>query len=336
MQRCHKKQSSSLKPDLTRNGLSSYRMDMKRTNNRHSQLSVLFLVFFIGGYTVISPGGQFYKWKDDEGTVHMTDDLSQIPPQYRNQIEENKTTQPPPSPGKDPALQGNIGGISAGSPASGLKRFEVPYESFEGTARRIIIPVTFNGSVTVPMLLDTGSPGLLISPDLAGRLQLFDEGDTRLLIKASGIGGSVPASLTVIDTVSVGGASSEFLPATIASINTENFEGLVGMDFMANYHINIDSNRSVIAFNELSPDLDRPGGHDEAWWRSNYENFSGLRDDWKSYLNNLKKIDAIVSSETERLINIAQQQYDEADRLYRKLDRYARDNNVSMNWRRSE
>ena len=65
------------------------------------------------------------------------------------------------------------------------------------------------------MLLDTGSPGLLISPDLAGRLDLINESDTELLITASGIGGSVPASLTVVDSVSVGGARSEFLPATV-------------------------------------------------------------------------------------------------------------------------
>ena len=116
-------------------------------------------------------------------------------------------------------------------------------------------------------------------------------------------------------------------------MNTENFEGLVGMDFMANYQIGIDTSRSIISFNEISADLDRPGGHDEAWWRSNFMNFSKLRDDWKAYLDDLKNVD-IVSSETENLIRVAQGQYDEANRLYRKLDRYARDNNVPMNWRR--
>jgi len=40
-----------------------------------------------------------------------------------------------------------------------LKKIEVPYTAFEGTAHRVIIPVQFNGSITAKMALDTGSPG---------------------------------------------------------------------------------------------------------------------------------------------------------------------------------
>jgi hypothetical protein len=307
-------------------------MDMSKYYKRFvwHGIALILLAAFSQSYSF---GAKFYKWVDEEGTVHMTDDLSQIPPQYRHQVEEKRNSRESArsreilssSPVPDTSGRANSG--------DNLKSFEVPYEAFEGTARRIIIPVTFNGSITAPMLLDTGSPGLLISPDLAGRLNLVDKGDAELLITASGIGGSVPATLIVIDTVSVGGASAEFLPATVADVNTEKFEGLVGMDFMTNYQIAIDVRRSVISFNELPVDLDRPGGHDEVWWRSNFVRFAGLRDTWKAYLKELKNT-GIVSSETEKLIDTAQGQYDEANRLYRKLDRFARDNNVPTNWRR--
>ena len=40
-----------------------------------------------------------------------------------------------------------------------LKRYEVSYKAYEGMARRIIIPVRFNDSVTAPMVLDTGATG---------------------------------------------------------------------------------------------------------------------------------------------------------------------------------
>jgi hypothetical protein len=173
----------------------------------------------------------------------------------------------------------------------------------------------------------------MISPELAGRLGFLDEQNGGLQVVTGGIGGSVPAILAVVDTVRVGDAYAEFLPAIITKIPSNKFEGLVGMDFLVNYRISIDSNNSVIALDELPPQLDRPGGHDEAWWRSNFQNFSNLKTEWGNYLNNLAQLD-MTSSERERRIKIAKNQYDEADKLYRKLERYARDNTVPIQWRR--
>lgn len=45
--------------------------------------------------------GQMYKWVDEKGTVHFTDDLSKIPEKYRAEAESRKVpkeTPPPPSP----------------------------------------------------------------------------------------------------------------------------------------------------------------------------------------------------------------------------------------------
>jgi hypothetical protein len=102
---------------------------------------------------------------------------------------------------------------------------------------------------------------------------------------------------------------------------------------MANYRIGIDTKNSVVAFYELPPQADRPGGHDEAWWRSNFQTFASLRAEWSSYLENLEK-KQMTSSERERQTKIARNQYDQADKLCRKLERYARDNAVPVQWRR--
>lgn len=51
-----------------------------------------------------------------------------------------------------------------------LNSYEVPFEAYEGSAQRVIVSITFNDSVTVPMLIDTGAPGLLILPKLAKQL----------------------------------------------------------------------------------------------------------------------------------------------------------------------
>jgi len=273
-----------------------------------------------------SSAGNLYKWTDEEGVVHMTDTLSQVPPQYRDQVYRKTlqtTTQPDTkaeySRGRD-SEQGNH------------RRFEVPYQAFEGASRRIIIPVTLNDSVSARLLLDTGSPGLMISPELARRLGLLDEEGGGLVVLTGGIGGSVPAILAVVDSVRVGDASAEFLPATITQIPSREFEGLVGMDFMANYRIGIDTNNSVLVFDELPPQFDRPGGHDEAWWRSSFQTFANLRTQWSNYLETLKTKE-LTSSERDRQTKVAKNQYDQADKLCGKLERYARDNSVPVQWR---
>jgi hypothetical protein len=274
---------------------------------------------------VFSSAGELFKWVDAEGTVHMTDNMSQIPSQYRDQVEKRRT-QISGQPIVQPVFP------EKGTVAADLKHFEIPYQAFEGRSRRIIIPVTFNESIEAPLLLDTGSPGLVISPRLAKRLGLLEESETLLKVMTGGIGGATPAILTVVDTVRVGEARAEFLPATITQIPSNEFEGLVGMDFMSNYRISIDTNNSFLAFDELPPQIDRPGGHDEAWWRSNFDHFEKLRAEWAGYLEKLDRED-VTSSEKERRIKISKEQYAAAENLCRRLERYARDNAVPVDWR---
>ena len=296
---------------------------MARTSHiRPASLLYLFLAF----PAVFSWGGDLYKWKDEEGTVHMTDTLSQVPAQYRNQV-DTRTPEITAPPERKTEFQGKDT-----NGRSNLKRFEVPYQAFAGGSRRIIVPVLFNDSVSAQLLLDTGSPGLMISPELAKRLGLLYPEGGGLYVMTGGIGGSVPAILAVVDSVRVGEGRSEFLPATITKMPSSEFEGLVGMDFMANYRIGIDTHNSTLHFDELPPQLDRPGGHDESWWRSSFQTFAALRAEWRQYLDDLGTKD-LTSSEKERHTKIARNQYDQADQLCRKLERYARENAVPTQWR---
>ena len=302
---------------------------MRQVINKAFNLFVFFLFLFFTA--VFSSGGEFYKWVDEDGTVHITDNPASIPPKYRNQAEKRASQVIAESDVK-PESQIGAAGKNAAQAAFNLRRFEVPYKAFEGMARRIIIPVTFNNSITADLLLDTGSPGLLLSSKLASRLGLLDEEDGNLVIMTGGIGGSVPAMLAVVDSVKVGDASVEFLPATITDITSDDYEGLVGMDFIANYQINIDSNKSVVAFTELPPEIDRPGGHDESWWRSNFQRFSSIKAAWNEVLHLLKQGN-MISSEKERMNRIAKKQYDEAETICRKLEIYARNSTVPITWR---
>jgi hypothetical protein len=281
--------------------------------------------------TITASGGEIYKWTDKDGTVHMTDNPASIPPEYRNQLVK-RTIETAPESEINPELTRKAGGENLTGASSNLKRIQLTFKAFEGSARRIIIPVTFNDSVTAHLLLDTGAPGLTISPKLADRLGLIKEQDGNLRIMTGGIGGTVPAMLAIVDTVSVGDARAEFLPATITEIPSDAFEGLVGMDFMASYRISIDNDNHILAFDELPMQTERPGGHDETWWRSHFRSFSNLRDEWDDYLKEVTKT-FMTSSEADKILRVVRSQSNEADRIYRKLESYARDKAVPITWR---
>ncbi|MBI5074228.1 MAG: clan AA aspartic protease [Nitrospirae bacterium] len=213
-----------------------------------------------------------------------------------------------------------------------LRKIEVPYTAFEGSSRRVIIPVQLNGSVTARMALDTGSPGMIIFDRLANRLGLFEKDDGKLLTYSAGIGGNAPSILTIVDSVQVGRAEDRFIPTSIVASLSDAFDGLIGMDFMANYAIRIDTARRVVVFEEL-PDRDHmPGGHDEMWWRSNFRNFASMRAEWKQFIASLnaQKMDRDYF---DRVKQFADKQYREADRLFTRLNSYAVTNSVPMHWR---
>ncbi len=303
-------------------------------------LAFLFVFFF--STPLISEN--FYKWIDEKGITHFSDSLAGIPPEYRNQVKTNKFKKV-----DKPSVQTQSKDSAADSKDSssgekqkrGLKKYKVPYRPYEGMARRIIILVTFNGSVTAPMLLDTGAPGMLISSGLADKLGLFDKNNGNLLIKAGGIGGSVPAIRTIIDTVQVGKAKDSFIPTTITKSISGSFEGLIGMDFMANFNISIDTGKHLLIFEEIPPLDKMPAGHDKKWWKTAFLEFSsyrtGLRDWSKDIKKQIRSSGTTASSNINKLKKLkkfADKQLNESEKLFNKLDRYASKHAVPKHWRK--
>ncbi len=222
------------------------------------------------------------------------------------------------------------------------KKYEVPYVAYEGLAGRVIVDVTFNGSVTAPMALDTGSPSLVISIVLAERLGLLDEGSNRIETFARGIGGAVPAILTIVDAVNIGGAEDHFVPTTVTPSISTAFEGLIGMDFMSKYSMQIDTVRHILVFQEVETTASMPAGHSERWWRTNFRLFASVRSQWKDFHETVKRRYSDLDggshsvSESEILKNMqsfADRQVRAADNLFQKLHNYAAEHAVPMHWR---
>lgn len=210
-----------------------------------------------------------------------------------------------------------------------LRRYVIPYS---GGARRIIVPVTFNGRVTANMLLDTGAPGMHISKRLAEELGLLDNKESNLWVMIGGIGGNVPAIFTIMDSIRVGDAESTFVPTFISPSISDQFEGLVGMDFMANYEVRLDTRQRVVIFEELPESADMPAGHDERWWRTTFSQFRSLRSVWEKYRDSVRRQESYTDRE-RGIQDFVERQYRKAEELYTRLSAYASQHSVPLEWR---
>jgi hypothetical protein len=75
------------------------------------QTSLITVVLLLAAATPIV-AGDYYKWIDDAGTVHLSDSVADVPPQYRDQIQEGRLAEPAPvvAAAISPAFDGLIGG----------------------------------------------------------------------------------------------------------------------------------------------------------------------------------------------------------------------------------
>jgi hypothetical protein len=226
------------------------------------------------------------------------------------------------------------------APAPTLRTFTVPYIAREGSANRVIIQVTFNDAVTVPMALDTGAPGTIISTGLAERLGLLKPNEGRLVTVAQGIGGQTAALVVVLKSLAVDKARTDFVLAKVVSKLSDAFEGVVGMDFVAGYALELDTQHKLLVLKELPPGAQSPGGHDERWWREAFTYVARQRSAWARLSERLGETLRLGSppagmsaADAQGLAELATEQNREIEVLAGKLERHASKNAVPREWR---
>jgi predicted aspartyl protease len=124
---------------------------------------------------------------------------------------------------------------SSGGSSTGGTTFFAPIVRRAGNTP--VIAVTFNGSQTYEMILDTGASGTLITPQMASALGVRSVGETSV-DTASAQG--VSFSLGYVDSIEVGGAVAQNVLVAMGSPALEL--GLLGHDFFGNYDIIIREN----------------------------------------------------------------------------------------------
>jgi aspartyl protease family protein len=210
---------------------------------------------------------EIYQWTDEQGRVHFTQDLSQVPARHRSQAELRALA--PPEAGRfqtynQPAAPAPEASRSQAAAPSGQIRVPV---ARAGTG--MVVKVLLDGSVTAPFLVDTGASDVVIPAKLAKRLGLEAGPETRSknYRTANGI---VTQATVMLRSVELGGAVVENVPA---SISPSLEIGLLGLSFFNHFTYHIDAAAGVLTLvpNGLAESGGILGGRSEAQWRAEYQ-----------------------------------------------------------------
>jgi len=156
-----------------------------------------------------------YRWTDDRGTVHLTEDWNSIPVAHR----------PEQVHGKARGSFSNLGATR--------RPDEIP---FEKDGHLIKVMVRLNGNVVAPFYVDTGSSDIVLPESVAARLGVHPDPRAGHVALETSVGRiHVPA--LQLDSVQLGGHRVEGLWAVVAPSNEV---GLLGGAFLNQFRYSID------------------------------------------------------------------------------------------------
>lgn len=217
-------------------------------------------------FAPLAAAAEIYQWTDEQGRIHFTQDLSQVPARHRSQAELRAMA--PPEAGR---LQ-TYSQPAAPAPAGSATRAAAGREVRVSVARAgtgMIVNVLVDGSVMAPFLVDTGATDVLIPAALAKRLGIQPGPETRSKSYRTA-NGIVTQATVMLRSVDLGGAVVENVPA---SISPSMEIGLLGLSFFNHFTYHIDAAAGVLTLvpNDLAESGGILGGRSEAQWRAEYQ-----------------------------------------------------------------
>ncbi len=122
----------------------------------------------------------------------------------------------------------------------------VKYSAVNG---HVVVPVVLNGFFQAKVLVDTGAGITIVSRELARNLRL--EADPNNFVTLKTMAMDIEAQLASLDSIQVGDLSKKDFPVAITDfsmVEEGKFDGILGMDFMRHYQIQINSQNNTIVF----------------------------------------------------------------------------------------
>jgi clan AA aspartic protease (TIGR02281 family) len=203
---------------------------------------------------------KIYKWKDDAGKLHFTDDPSQIPLKYRQEqkIETLRTKPEITNP------------VKLKIPDHTPKKHVIPLTPVGNG--NYLVDVMINGRIPAKFVVDTGASSVTLSEKLGRKVHRNLSSLPKLPVQTGG--GIVESPLLVLKSIKVGTAKVKDVEANINEFMGEGFDGLLGMSFLADFQVQVDNSDDALILNPLGKG-DEPtwDGKTEKWWTRKYKDY---------------------------------------------------------------
>ena len=169
-------------------------------------------------------------------------------PDYLERLLSETDTEKPPLKEAEKEMKGSSASIEAGEEVGIETTQEVEtIVRFTSAKGQMIVPVLLNGSLRADMLFDTGAEITVLSTELARNLGLLEEESKP--VRLGTIASDLQASLVKLDAIQVGEFIKNDFSVAVTDLNTskeEKFDGILGMDFLSSYAIQVDKGKSWI------------------------------------------------------------------------------------------
>jgi clan AA aspartic protease (TIGR02281 family) len=242
---------------------------------RRRPLNILWGVL-LAGFCIAAVGvrGQeYYRWVDEKGVIHFSDNLGSIPEKNRGDVQEERFPTSSESPGQTPQEQP---GDKATVPS------ELIVVPFDRMGNHIVVQgiVNNNEQIAVDFILDTGASLTIIPAEMAHELRIDPAKGDPFPLKTAG--GWILVPLVEISSLKVSAAEVKNLQIAIHDLGGK---GLLGMDFLSNFRVDMDYARNRLAL-ERQPGSH--GGQSLLWWQRKFRFYHKLKRTIESYRANAR------------------------------------------------
>ncbi|OGW62937.1 MAG: hypothetical protein A2V83_01975, partial [Nitrospirae bacterium RBG_16_64_22] len=262
-----------------------------------------------------------FEWTDDQGNSHFSDNIGSVPEQYRKKAKKIGSDEPPKKasgqapqetkpakPGKPSAGPRPEGpsdapadySFGASSPLA-TKRHVVRFYGEGGNVKYVRVKVGSESPTW--MLLDTGATYCRLSRPLA-KAAGIDFGASTPLVFLGTASGVIGEPLVKVDRIEMEGAEVRDIYATVEApigsgaetapvppFDPDRRNGILGMSFLDNFRVTVDSERSQLILEPRSglDSRDARGGHSRRWWQSQFRSVKNSIDHAERQLTRMKE-----------------------------------------------
>jgi clan AA aspartic protease (TIGR02281 family) len=189
----------------------------------------LVLAFGLLCFPHMARAAEYYRWVDDSGVLHITDNLHNVPQTQRAGANRIQAQESPRS--REPEIK------------APPKKASIPLEKHGQVA---IIQATLNNKRSAKFVVDTGASYTLISSAFARELSI-DVGQNPKTLPFQTANGLIQAPVTNLESIMVGGLEIRNLPAAVHdAVPDPEVAGLLGLNFLSNFRMDIDTQKGML------------------------------------------------------------------------------------------